>query len=324
MVTAVLASVLLCITAKQALATQRPRGVSETRCDRDCLTGLVDQYLAAMVKHDPSGLPLANAVKYTEDTAAISVGDGLWVGASELPTTFKIYAADVTTGQVGFFGLMKEFGRPVLLALRLKAEKGKITEIEHVVARNIRGPGMANLVTPRAGFLQSVPPSERVSRREMLRIADSYFDSIEQNNGNVAQFADDCERHENGGQTTTNKPPDPAVVDPARLASARVDALGCKDQMSSGNLAYITRIRPRRMVIIDEERGLVFGFPMFVHRGNVRSVKIIGVPGVESLPKEFGPINLQAGEIFKIRGGKIHEIEANGVLVPYGSKSGWE
>jgi hypothetical protein len=277
-----------------------------------------------MVKHDPSGLPLAGTVKYTEDTATIPVGDGLWVGASERPPTFKIYAADVTAGQVGFFGLIKEFGKPALLALRLRVEKGKITEIEHVVARNIRGPGMANLVTPRPGFVQSVPPSERVSRQEMLRIADSYFDSIEQNNGNVAPFANDCERHENGTQTTTNKPPDPAVVDPARLASARVDALGCKDQMSSGNLGYITRIRPRRLLIVDEEMGLVYGFPMFVHRGNVRSVKIVGVSGVEALPKEFGPINLQAGEIFKIRGGKIHEIEANGVLVPYGAKSGWE
>jgi hypothetical protein len=94
--------------------------------------------------------------------------------------------------------------------------------------------------------------------------------------------------------------------------------------MSSGNLGYITRIRPRRLLIVDEEMGLVYGFPMFVHRGNVRSVKIVGVSGVEALPKEFGPINLQAGEIFKIRGGKIHEIEANGVLVPYGAKSGWE
>jgi hypothetical protein len=31
-----------------------------------------------------------------------------------------------------------------------------------------------------------------------------------------------------------------------------------------------------------------------------------------------------AGEIFKISGGKIHEIEAMGFILPYGSKTGWE
>jgi len=102
-------------------------------CDRSCLIGMVDRYLAAMVKHDPAGLPLGGSVKYTENPATIQLGDGLWVGASEGPTTFKIYAADPTAGQVGFFGILKEFGRPAILALRLKVEKGKITEIEHVV-----------------------------------------------------------------------------------------------------------------------------------------------------------------------------------------------
>jgi len=63
---------------------------------------------------------------------------------------------------------------------------------------------------------------------------------------------------------------------------------------------------------------------MFVHRGAVRSVKIFGVPGVTSQAKEFGPIDLLAGEVFKIRGGKIHEIEAVGTLLPFGAATGWE
>jgi hypothetical protein len=63
---------------------------------------------------------------------------------------------------------------------------------------------------------------------------------------------------------------------------------------------------------------------MFRHRGNVRSIKIVGVPGVDTVPMNFGPIDLQAAEMFKIRGGKIHEIEALGYLLPYNSKNGWE
>jgi hypothetical protein len=296
------------------------------QCDRACLIALADQYLAAMVKHNPKGLPLAAKVKYTEDTATIPIGDGLWVGASEGPATFKIYVADPTSGQIGFYGVLKEYDKPVILALRLKVEKGKITEIEHVLARNLQKKAMPNLVKPRPAFLEPVPPAERVPRAEMLRIANSYFDSIEQDKGSVAPFADDCVRHENGVQTTTNKPPDPNSTegDAVSRAWAKINALGCRAQIDSQILTYITRIRPRRLVIVDEELGIVFGFPMFVHRGDVRLIHIVGVPGVDTMPMPYGPFNLQAGEMFKIRGGQIHEIEANGFVMPYGSKSGWE
>jgi len=100
---------------------------------------------------------------------------------------------------------------------------------------------------------------------------------------------------------------------------------GCRDNINTRALSYITRIRPRRLIIIDEEKGLVFGFPMFVHRGNVREIKIVGIPGLDTLQmKGLGTSDLEAGETFKIRGGKIHEIEAMGFILPYGSKTSWE
>ncbi len=313
------------ISARAAIA----QTAAASECNSTCLTNLADQYIAAMVKHDPSGLPLAPGYKYTENTAAIQIGDGLWVGASEPPTTFKIYAADPVSKQVGLYCVMKEFNQQIILALRLKVEEGKITEIEHVVVRDIRPVGLPNLVTPRPGLVETIPVSQRVSRDEMFRIADSYFDSIEQSNGDLAPYADDCVRHENGMQTTTNKTPSPTPLDAAAGpgtsgAMAKLLALGCHDAMNTRGLSYITKIRPRRLIIIDEERGLVFGFPMFVHRGNVRQIKIVGVPGVDTIPMNFGPIDLQASEIFAIRDGKIHEIEAMGYLLPYNAKTGWE
>src|SRR5229473_1692462 len=87
-------------------------------CDRACMTALADRYLAALVKHDPSGLPLAKGVRFTENTAEIAVGDGLWVSASEAPTTFKIYAVDPATSQVAYYGVMKELDKPLINALR--------------------------------------------------------------------------------------------------------------------------------------------------------------------------------------------------------------
>jgi hypothetical protein len=304
------------------------RGASAAHCDRACMTDLVDRYLAALVKHDPAGLPLAAGVRFTENTAAIAIGDGLWVGASEAPTTFKIYAVDPETRQVAFYGAMKENGRPLIIALRLKIIDGKVTEIEHVLARNLRPDRMQNLITPRPGLLADVPAAERTSREDMIDAADAYFEAIEQRRGDIAPFAEDCERHENGGQTTHNKTPVPWPVDlgspEANRSMAILGTLSCKAQIDSQVLSFITRLWPRRLAVVDEQKGLVFSFPMFQHRGAVKTIKIQGVPGVDTIPMGGGTSNLQAGEIFKIRGGQIHEIEAMGVSLPYGTKSGWE
>jgi hypothetical protein len=57
-------------------------------------------YLAALVAHDPTAVLFDKDVKFTENTAEIPVGDGLWVTASAGPTEFQIYAADPVTQQV--------------------------------------------------------------------------------------------------------------------------------------------------------------------------------------------------------------------------------
>ena len=168
---------------------------------------LVDKYLDAVVANDPSGLPLSPDVKYTEDTRVREIGEGLWAGATEAPTTFKVYVVDTISNQVGFYGVMKENDKPVILALRLKVENEQITEIEHVVARQISERAMKNLVTPRAGFIEPVLADQRVSREEMFNIANLYFEAIERDTGSIAPFADDCVRHENGIQTTTTSSP---------------------------------------------------------------------------------------------------------------------
>jgi hypothetical protein len=82
------------IAAVLFLALTGSAFAASKHCDRDSMTALTDQYLAALVKHDPSGLPLSRGVRFTENTAEIRIGDGLWVGASEAPSTFKIYAVE--------------------------------------------------------------------------------------------------------------------------------------------------------------------------------------------------------------------------------------
>jgi hypothetical protein len=294
-------------------------------CDQACLTAMVDAYLAALEAHDPARLPLARQVKFTENTGVLDVGEGLWVGVSEGPGTFKIYVPDPAAHQVGFFGVMKEFDRPVLLALRLRVENNQITEIEHLVARSLTDVGLKNLGTPRPGLLAEVPPAQRVSRAQLLTIAGAYYDSILHSSGIVAPFADDCERHENGlvASGSHERASLPPGASPAAVALARIRGLTCAAAMDTGYLAYITGIDLRRIRIADEQHGLVFALTMFRHRGNVRTLKILNVPGVDTIPMDFGPVDLQAAHIFKIGGGHIHEIEAMGYTLPYKSDAGW-
>ena len=84
-------------TASQA---QTVGGGVAPPCDRACMTGLVDRYLEALVRHDASGLPLNRDVKFTENTARLAVGsEGLWVGASEVPTGPRICAIDLAAAR---------------------------------------------------------------------------------------------------------------------------------------------------------------------------------------------------------------------------------
>jgi hypothetical protein len=299
------------------LAMPRPSHAASAKCDRTCLINTVDTYLAAVVAHDPSKVKFSADVKFVENTVPMKPGEGLWKTASALPTTFKIYVPDPVSEEVGFMGVMKESDKPVQLGLRLKIVNGQITEAEHLIARNLSAASLANLETPRPGLLATVPPSERIPRAEMIKIALSYYDALVTGNGKAAPFADDCVRRENGRQTTSNPPP-------ATPGFATLGAMGCSAQLDTKVFDYIKAIEPRRVEIADPETGLVFGLSQFRQPMEEKSVKIVGVAGVDHVDMNFKPFDLPAAHLFKIRDGKIHEIEAMGFTMPYNSKTGWE
>jgi hypothetical protein len=291
------------------------------KCDRACLDKTVDSYIAAMVAHDPSKVAFATDVKFVENTEPMKPGEGLWKTVSEGPTTFKIYVPDPVAGQVGFIGMLKEHDKdgdkPIQLGLRLKLKDGKIVEAEHLVARGLRENSLKNLEAPRPVFLATVPPNERTPRGEMLKIGESYYTALVTADANNAPFADDCLRHENGMQTTGNPPSKTPGL-------GTTGAMGCETQLKTHTFDYITRIEPRRVWIADPEMGLVFGLSHFRQPMEQNYVKIVGVPGLDKIDMPFKPFDLPAAHIFKIYGGKIHEIEAMGFMRPYNSKTGWE
>ena len=284
-------------------------------CKRACLKDLANSYVAALVAHDPSKVPLAADVKFVENVTPMKPGEGLWKTASEVPTTFAIYVPDPVSEQVGFIGIMKADGKPIELALRLKVRHGQIVEAEHLVAANLRPNTLVNLRTPRAGLLAVVPKDERSSHAQLLKIGATYYEALVKGDGSLSPFADDCERHENGMITTGN-----ALMG----APAGSPKLGCTTQLNTKVMSYIKRIEPRRVWIADTETGLVFGLSQFRHPMKEDHVDIVGYPGVTRVPMKFPPFDLPAAHIFKVSGGKIHEIEAMGFMAPYNAKTGWE
>src|SRR5512143_2639035 len=146
-------------------------------CDRACLIKLVDDYVAALVAHNPKAVPLAADLKFVENLAPTKAGEGLWATASAVPKTFAIHVPDPVSRQVGFIGMMEENGKPIQLGLRLKRENGAITEAEHIVVRNFQPNALDNLKTVRPGLLAEIPRSERLPRELLLAIGMTYYDS---------------------------------------------------------------------------------------------------------------------------------------------------
>jgi len=316
-----IAAMVGCLASAALLAGSAQAATS--RCNRACLERLVDAYFAALVAHDPTRVPIAPSARFVENTVPLQPGEGLWKTASAAPTTFKIYVPDPVAEQVGFIGVMQESGKPIEIGLRLKIRDGKITEMEHLIARNLRPASLANLHTPRPAFLAKVPPADRTPRAEMLKIAYSYYTALVTGNGHAAPFADDCVRRENGMQTTSNTAHTATPVGNSP-SMAQLGAFGCAAQLNTHLFDYITRIEPRRVWIADPQTGLAFGLSQFRQPMTQKFVQIVGVPGLDRVPMNFKPFDLPAAHIFKIYDGKIHEIEALGFTMPYDSKTGWE
>ncbi len=239
-------------------------------CDRACLEGFVDQYLAAVVAHDPAQLPVTGTVRFTENGQELALGDGFWNTATARGS-YKLYVDDVQRGEVGYFGTMREAGVPVILALRLKIAGRKISEVETLIARTDKGAeALEKSGGPRPALLEAVPSDKRVSREELIKTANMYFSGMQLNDGKgVYPFADDCNRVENGTQTTNNPklvmPNAPATPEPEGKENTYSMAWSCKQQFDSGLLHFVTRVRDRRYPVVDVERGLVFSFAFFDH-----------------------------------------------------------
>jgi hypothetical protein len=298
-------------------------------CNRACLEGFVDRYLDAVIADNPSAVPLAPAVRFTEDGQELLIGDGLW-NTMRAKGHYRLFVTDVPAGQVAFLGSIEEDhrdpnqGTPALIALRLKVRNQQITQIEQIVIRDENaGKRVEALGSPNPIYLQTVPANERMSRTDLVATANKYFSGMQRNDGKGDYpFAPDCNRLENGNAATNvptpagEKRPDP------KTSTGYSGQWSCLEQFQSGLLHFVNRIRDRRYVAVDEERGIVFSFAFFDHSGG--ATRTFTVPDGRTITA--GPVQpwtWELAELFKVEKGKIRKIEALLHRSPYGMLSGW-
>jgi hypothetical protein len=316
---------LLASSAFVGLASSASAQKAAQSCDRACLIKLTDQYIAAVVAHDPAKAPLASNILFVENVKRAKPGQGLWKTATGGPTAFKIYVPDVTRQQAGWLGVISNAAKPTMLALRLKVENGKITQAEHIFATPFSGEKNQNVSTVRPGLLREIPAAKRLSEPKLLAIGASYYDALDDNKGSEAPFAGDCQRRENGLTTAGEG----AGAPPTKDANKSPIAHDCKGQIDSGSFIYIDRIANRRMIAADPVTGLAMGISHFRHPMTNLPYKVKHIDGSTSERNKQNftnkPFDLPAAHIFKVGpDGQIHEIEAIGFTAPYNIPTGWE
>jgi hypothetical protein len=264
-------------------------------CDRECLRGFITQYLNALVAHKPADLPVADNVRFTEDTVAMQLGTSpLWKNASQL-RPYRLDILDVRQGVAASQAIVEESGMPVMLMLRLKIAGGKIGEAETQVTRSKTEGSLFNteaLKAPSGAMLWVPGESEHNSREEAIKIAESYPAGLKAGSFVTvdAPFAANAYRLENGQ----------LMAGPG--CTFRPDCVDIKAQ----KIPTLSGIADR-VAAVDEYLGIVL------------------------LRMDFGPgstrvsgDSLVVWEAFKVYGGQIHAVEAFMKNMPLGTPSGWD
>ena len=293
----------------------RPRQEIETAassdCDRACLTGMADDYMNALVAHDPYRLPWSTSVRYTENSVSMMLGEGQWASATGKSAS-ALHVADPSTGNVAWFGVILEHGQPAYFAVRLRVLNRHIAEAEAVIhGKGEAGPfGDPDRYLHDPAFGQTIPPSERASRSQLIELADGYFSTLQQNDGTIrTHFDPGCERTENGISTTRGGFGNSAI------------ARGCEAQFKLGLYRFDDEVRARRFELVDVERGIVVATGFIDHGAHWMRYRT--TDGKERESPFASPNSLGLIEAFKIRNGRIYRVEAIFSVLPYRMPSPW-
>lgn len=274
-------------------------------CDKVCLEQIADQYRAAYVKHDPAALPLARSVRFSENGVSMAFPDASWDTVTREPGPATTIS-DPRTGQVGIYTSIWQNDTPGFLAIRLKVEDGRITEIEHMLStkRNLSSPptpiGDIETYQPNPLFPVVVPAGERLPRERLMAHATGYFDTLQNNTGEIRGtcFAPDATRLENG------------------LLFKDIEA-GFK----RGYYRFNNEVR-REHLLVDEERQVVMSRGFIDHKGVLDEYTTTDGETRKSVFRE--PQTWAFLEMFKVQGDCISAVQATFIQAPYHMESPWK
>jgi hypothetical protein len=275
------------------------------KCDKACLENIGERYRAAYVKHDRSLAPFAKRVRFTENGVEMDFPDGTWDTVTQ-EVGPGIMISDPKTGGVGIYTAILQRDTPGYLAVRLRVKNGKITEVEHMVStrRNLSSPptpiGEHAQYKHEPGTADVVPESERVTRDRLVAHANGYFDTLQNNTGEIrgTRFAPGATRIENGLRFTD-----------------------IEGGFKSGRYRFNERVRDRDMFLIDEERGIVMCRGFIDHKGVLDEYTLTDGTKTRSVFRE--PHTWAFLEMFKVRNDMIVAVEATFIGAPYYMPSPW-
>jgi hypothetical protein len=280
---------------------------------REGLYGALDRFRDALAERDASRVEWSDGLRYTENNVTLEPGDGVWNTLTALGP-YDLRFADASHGQVALFTTVEETDAVSPCAFRLAFRGGVVEECEIVVARNKDEgfPFLGQKYEDKPAMLAEVPEAERISRDEMIALANGYFETIERNNGMIrTRFHPHCNRVENWVQTTNN-PEFPLPI----------AKLGCEEQFALGWYRYDDELRGRRYPLVDIERGIVLAYGFIDHSGKLGEYELTDGTKVSSLVRR--PHSYYLAEAFKIRDGAIEQVEAVFHTVPYRMPSPWD
>jgi hypothetical protein len=205
---------------------------------------------------------------------------------------------------------VEEHGQPAYAAIRLKIAARRIADVEAVVARE----GAPIHFASAAGyevddtFGERLRPAERRSREELIAAAESYYDTLERNDGRLlGEISADCVRVSNGVNLTIGE---------------ELPAQGCRALFEIDYGQPVDQVRARRYPIVDEEAGVVAAFALLDHAAREAEHRTLDGRTFE-LAVEY-PSSHRVMELFKIRDGAIERVEGFAVFQPYLMPSLWE
>lgn len=263
---------------------------SAQECDRACLGGMITRYVDALVARDPSTLPVADKVRFTEDSKELKLGEGLWrtvTGKGAFRQDYLDTAKHVAASHVE----LKEGGNRVLYSVLLHMDGMKIAGVETLVQRVAPDSPYqpVQLGGPIRGMNDPVPQGKRQARDAMIATALTYTEGLRIGNFTDAgtPFAPETYRVENGFIT-------------AGEGCGRADC-----GLYSQNIMLHPGIVPS-VAAVDEEAGIVVLWMNF------------------GFTDSYGPGNaLVTFEAFKVWGGEIHSINAFFRTLPLATARFW-